>query len=193
MLLKKSRHLLIGLLTITVLSGCAVAAISAVTIATVDIIHDRRTVGEYIDDSAVEVKARNYLLADPQIRKNAHINPTSWNGIVLLTGEVQNESLKQEVTNTISGFDAVRQVVDETVIESKARLLSRSKDTWITSKVKAKLIAKMGTDGNRIKVVTERASVYLMGIVTQDEAMRATEIARNTRGVIRVIKVFEYQ
>jgi osmotically-inducible protein OsmY len=193
MKLNQFRQVIIGLLTITILSGCAVAAISAVTIATVDIIHDRRTVGEYIDDSAIEVKARNFLLADPEIRKNAHVNPTSWNGIVLLTGEVANENIKQQISNTISAYDAVRQVVDETVIENKARLLSRSNDTWITSKVKTKLLAKMGTDGNRIKVVTERSNVYLMGIVNENEATRATDIARNTRGVSRVIKVFEYQ
>jgi len=193
MQLNQFRQLVLGLFIIVTLGGCAVAAISAVTIATVDIIHDRRTVGEYIDDSAIEVKARNYLLANAEIRKNTHVNPTSWNGIVLLTGEVSDEGVKQQISNAISSFDAVRQVVDETVIDNKARLLSRSNDTWITSKVKTKMLAKMGTDGNRIKVVTERGSVYLMGIVSQEEALRATEIARNTRGVARVIKVFEYQ
>ena len=93
----------------------------------------------------------------------------------------------------LATIQGVRQVVDETTIDGKSALLSRSNDGWITTKLKSKLLVKTGLDANRIKVVTTRSTVYLMGIVTQAEALGATEIARSVRGVSRVVKVFEYQ
>lgn len=187
-----SKLILAPLLAMT-LSSCVTAALTVATIATIDIFHDRRSVGEYIDDSAIEIKANNYLLADYDLRQKVHIKPTSWNGILLLTGEVSDESTKQSIVTFMTDIQGVRQIVDETTIKDKTRLFRRTNDTWITTKTKSLLLRKMGMDGNRVKVVTVRGNVYLMGIVTQSEATRASELARTVRGVSRVIKVFEYK
>lgn len=190
---KSTLGLIIALSSIIALSGCATVAIATVAIATVDIIHDRRTVGEYIDDSAIEIAFTKHALRSKQSRYEAHINGTSWNGILLMTGEVRSEKIKQDYVAYANKIQGVRQVVDETTIAGKKGFLSRSNDTWITTKVKTNLITRMGVKANRIKVVTEARHVYLMGIVTQKEADSATSVARSIRGVARVVKVFEYK
>lgn len=190
---KALRLSLVALLATIWLSGCITALVAGAVIATVDVIHDRRSVGEYIDDSGIEITARNILLSSPEVRKAAHVKPVSWNGILLITGEIDDEGIKQQLVSRFGNIQGVRQVVDETTITGKTALLTRTNDAWITSKVKSRLLLKTGLDANRVKVITTRKSVYLMGIVTQEEATRATELARTVRGVMRVVKVFEYQ
>ena len=168
--LKRPSQLLAALGIVLTLSGCLTALVASVVVATVDVIHDRRTVGEYIDDSAIEITAQNILVSKPEIRKAAHVKPVSWNGILLITGEIDDENIKQELVGKFSNIQGVRQVVDETTVTGKTKLLTRTNDTWITSKVKSKLLVKTGLDANRVKVITTRGSVYLMGIVTRDEA-----------------------
>lgn len=187
-----SRLILLLLLSFN-LSACVSALLAGVAIATVDIIHDRRTAGEYVDDNTIELTARNYLLSSNELRAAAHVKPTSWNGILLITGEIDEEGIKQQVITRLRAIDGVRQLVDETTITGKTALLSRTNDAWITTKVKSGLLIKTGLDANRVKVITTRGSVYLMGIVTESEAEKATEVARGVRGVARVVKVFEYQ
>lgn len=182
----------IAIFSVVSISGCATFAIATVAIATIDIIHDRRTVGEYIDDSAIELTFKKYAIRSKKSRYEAHINGTSWNGILLLTGEVRSEKIKQDYVAYANSIQGVRQVVDETTINGKTGFFSRSGDTWITTKVKTSLVTKLGARANRVKVVTEADNVYLMGILTQDEANSATEVARSIRGVARVVKVFEY-
>lgn len=183
--------LLASIMTVA-LAGCATVAIATVAVATVDIIHDRRTAGEYIDDNTIELKMRRYLLSRKDRRKKAHVNATSWNGIMLLTGEIVSDKARAEVVAFAKKLQGVRQVVDETTIAGKTSVIARTNDVWITTKVKTKLIANKGIGANRIKVVTERGNVYLMGIVKQKEAESATNIARSVGGVLRVVKVFEY-
>ncbi len=184
--------LVIAAFVITTLSGCVTAVIAGVAIATVDILHDRRTVGEYVDDGSIELNAKNNLLSNKEVRTVAHVKPDSWNGILLLTGEIDSQSIKQEVVTYMNTIQGVRQVVDETTVTGKTALLSRTNDTWISSKVKSRLLINTGLDSNRVKVITTRGTVYLMGIVTQQEADKATELTRSVRGVARVVKVFEY-
>jgi len=190
---KVIRTTIIGLLAAMTLSACVTAIVAAVAVTTIDIIHDRRTVGEYIDDGAIEVTARNILVSNNEFRKAAHIKSQSWNGILLLTGEIDDETLKPAIISKLSSITGVRQVVDETTITGKTKLWSRTNDAWISSKVKSRLLLKTGLNANRVKVVTTRGSVYLMGIVTREEADRATELTQTVRGVKRVVKVFEYQ
>lgn len=187
-----NRAILLAFTCLTLLSGCITALIAGVAITTVDIIHDRRTAGEYVDDNTIELTAQNYLISTPEIRAATHIKPTSWNGILLITGEIDDEDIKRELIEKFKSIDGVRQLVDESTITGKTALLSRTNDTWITTKVKSRLLLKTGLDANRVKVITTRGSVYLMGIVTQDEADRATELTRTVKGVARVVKVFEY-
>ena len=192
-LVKKLNHIvIITLIALTSLSGCVTAIIAGVAVATVDILHDRRTAGEYVDDNTIEITAKNYLLSSAELRQAAHVKPTSWNGILLITGEIDSEIIKQQVISRLTSIVGVRQLIDETTITGKTALLSRTNDAWITSKVKSRLLVKTGLDANRVKVITTRGSVYLMGIVTRDEADRATELTRTVKGVARVVKVFEY-
>jgi len=184
--------LFLVILLCTTLSACVTAMIAGVTIATVDILHDRRTVGEYIDDSSIELNATNYVLTNSEVRSAAHIKADSWNGILLITGEIDNEDTKRQVISYMNTIQGVRQVVDESTITGKTALLARTNDTWISSKVKSRLLLKTGLDSNRIKVITTRGTVYLMGIVTDQEAEEATELTRTVSGVARVVKVFEY-
>ncbi|MEO0368671.1 MAG: BON domain-containing protein [Pseudomonadota bacterium] len=174
------------------LSGCATVLVAGAVVTTVDIIHDRRTVGEYIDDSAIELSAQNYLLSK-QVRDVSHVKPVSWNGILLLTGEVESPAAQASIIERMTRIQGVRQVVNETTITGKTALLSRTNDGWISTKIKSKLLVNTGLEANRIKVVTTRGTVYLMGIVNQAEAVAATEIARSVKGVARVVKVFEYR
>ena len=190
---RKARSALVVLASAITLTGCVTALVAGAVIATVDIIHDRRTVGEYIDDSAIEITARNILVSSREIRDAAHVKPVSWNGILLITGEIDREDIKQDLVARFGNIQGVRQVVDETTITGKTRLVERTNDAWITSKVKSRLLLKTGLDANRVKVITTRGSVYLMGIVTRTEADKATELSRTVRGVNRVVKVFEYQ
>jgi osmotically-inducible protein OsmY len=187
------RPSIVGLIAAITLSGCITAIVATAVITTVDIIHDRRTVGEYIDDSAIEVTARNILVSNAEVRKAAHVKPQSWNGILLLTGELDSETLKPTLIEKLSSIQGVRQVVDEITIAGKTKLWARTNDALISSKVKTRLLLKTGLDANRIKVVTTRGSVYLMGIVTRTEANKATEYTQTVRGVKRVVKVFEYK
>lgn len=189
---KKGTRIVFALLTAMILSGCVTALVAGAVITTVDVIHDRRTVGEYIDDGAIEVTARNIKRSDSDIREASRVKVQSWNGILLMTGEVTDEATKQILVSKYSNIRGVRQVVDETFVDNKTPFLKRSNDVWIANKVKSRMVIKTGLDANRVKVVTTRGTVYLMGIVTQDEADKATEIAQKTRGVKRVVKVFEY-
>ncbi|MEM7358595.1 MAG: BON domain-containing protein [Pseudomonadota bacterium] len=184
--------IVVAVFSSTLLSGCVTALVAGAAIATVDIIHDRRSAGEYVDDNTIELTVRNYLLSSKRLRTSVHIKPVSMNGILLTTGEIDAEDVKQEVMARLREIDGVRQLVDETTITGKTALLARTNDAWITTKVKSRLLVKTGLDANRVKVITTRGSVYLMGIVTQEEAEKATELARSVKGVARVVKVFEY-
>ncbi|MFT5135335.1 MAG: osmotically-inducible protein OsmY [Arenicella sp.] len=189
---KISQLVLASMVSVTLLSGCITALVAGAVIATVDIIHDRRSAGEYVDDNTIELTAQNYLISSKALRAGVHVKPVSWNGILLATGEIDQESTKQEVIASLNSISGVRQLVDETTITGKTAMLARTNDSWITSKVKTSLLVKTGLDANRVKVVTTDGSVYLMGIVTKKEGQRATDLARKVKGVARVVKVFEY-
>lgn len=192
-ILKNVRLLFISFAAVITLSGCVTALVAGVVITTVDILHDRRTAGEYIDDGAIELTALNITRGNKEIKSQAHIKSQSWNGILLVTGEVENEEIKQVLLPKLSNIQGVRQVVDETTVIGKSKLLTRANDSWIATRVKSLLVLKTGLTANRVKIVTTRRSVYLMGIVTEKEADRATELARTIKGVVRVVKVFEYK
>ena len=174
------------------LTGCAAAVVGTASVTTIDVAHDRRTLGEYFDDSSIEIQMKRYVLTDETLRKETHTSSVSVNGILLLTGEVPNEQMKQQITGYANNIDGVRQVVDEMRIAGKTGIMSRTNDTWLTAKVKSLLIKDMLADANRIKVLSEYGNVYLMGLVTPQEADQATSIASSVRGVVRVVKVFEY-
>lgn len=184
--------LCIALIAVLAAPGCATVLIGVAAVTAINIAHDRRTVGSFIDDGAVEVKVKTNIYTDDQLKGKAHVNVTSVNGVVLLTGELPSETLRERATQVAKKAPEARQVVNEIKVAGASTLMSRSNDSYLTSKVKTNLFSAPNVDATRIKIVTEDAVVYLMGLVTKIEAEAATNTARKTGGVARVVKVFEY-
>ncbi len=151
---------------------------------------DRRTSGIFVEDENIELKAVKY--AETSLGENAHINITSYNRNVLLTGEAPDEETKAKAEAFAKSIQNVLTVTNEIVVGPKSSFSSRSNDAYLTSKVKTQFVTENRFQANYVKVVTENSVVYLLGIVNQAEADAATEIASNTSGVEKVVKVFEY-
>jgi osmotically-inducible protein OsmY len=146
-----------------------------------------------LDDEGIELKAQSRISEKfKQYSDTIHVNVTSYNRIVLLTGEVPSEEVRSGIENLVKDIPNVRNVVDELVIAEPTSFSSRTDDTLITSKVKTRIIEAKKFQPNWVKVVTENKVVYLMGIVNHTEASAAAEIASTTSGVDKVVKVFEY-
>lgn len=153
---------------------------------------DSRTPGNLIDDEAVETLiGRQIRKADPGL-KRAHLSVVSFNGIVLLLGQVDSEVLKRQATEAATNIRKARTIHNEMEISGPISRVARSNDAWLTSKVKSRLVARRDIRGGRIKVVTENSIVYLMGLVTRDHADKAVAVAQKVFGVQKIVKVFEY-
>lgn len=173
------------------IQGCAPAVVAGAGTAAVAA-HDRRTVGSFVDDQTIEVRAASAIRTDEDLRRDTHVNVTSMNGIVLLTGEAATAEARDRVLAKVREVPGIRRTVNEIRIAPPSSFGARSHDTWLTTKVKTKLIKTETLDSMRVKVVTENKAVYLLGLVTQQEATLATDAARSTGGVARVVKLFEY-
>ena len=171
-------------------TGCAPIVVAAGVGAGALVVVDRRSTGAQIDDEAIEIKLTTASGARWDAR--VHLNVTSWNGNVLLTGEAPTAAVRGDIEQLARTTDRVRGITNEIVVGPETGLGARTNDTYITSKVKARFVEARKFDANRVKVVTERSVVYLMGIVTRDEALEAGRIAASTSDVVRVVKVFEY-
>ena len=180
-------------LVVLLLQGCAAVLVGTAAVTGAVVASDPRTTGTVIDDKGIKLKAITRLGEDEELWGQSHLNVTSVNGIVLLTGETPTEELRMRAGDIVSRIDKVRQVHNEIAIGVPTTLGVRSNDTWITSKVKSSLIGTEGVPGVHIKVVTENGTVFLMGLVTREEGDKATDVARRIQGVKRVIKLFEYQ
>ena len=150
---------------------------------------DRRTSGIQLEDEGIELRSANRIRE--MVGDRVHVNVTSYNRQVLLTGEVPNDRDRQYLAKLISEIDNVRTVVNELAVMPASSLADRSTDTLVTGKIKASMLDSKDIFANAYKVVTERGNVYLMGRVTQREANRATEVARTVGGVKKVVRVFE--
>jgi len=182
---------LIVLGTVVLLQGCA-AAVIAGTASAVTAANDRRTIGSQIDDNNIEIKASIALSEVERLEKFANVSAVSVNGIVLLVGQVANEEMRNEAQRTIEGVSGIRKIHNQIRIGSNIGITTQTHDSWLTSKVKAQLLTAKDISSNNIKVVTENAEVFLMGLVSNSESTKAVNITRNVSGVERVIKVFEY-
>ena len=170
------------------LSGCAPAVLGGVAMSTL-VATDRRTSGTQLEDEGIEL--RSFGRIRESIGDRANITVTSYNRQVLLTGQIPNAQDKPLVHKIVSGVDNVRAIVNELEVQPNATLTQRSTDALTRGLVKASMIDAKDVFANSFKVVVERGTVYLMGRVTQREADRATEIARGTRGVEKVVRVLE--
>ena len=174
------------------ISGC-----SSVLTATRDnpIEDDRgtRTFGSKIDDSLIETKAAvNIAKASPDLDQNSHIVVTSYNGVVLLAGQTPRADLKALAEKEASAVQRVKKVNNELQVMAPSSLLARNNDAWLTTKVKSQMLTDSAIPGSRIKVVTENGIVFLLGLVTQQEATRATNLVQGVSGVQKIVKLFEY-
>jgi len=156
------------------------------------VINDKRTTGTFVEDEAIELKIRKVLLEDVSLKDITHINATSFNTNVLLTGEAVSEGTRQKVFQIVKNTPKVGHIFNEIAIAAPSALLARSSDTLLTSNVKTRLIADKVVDGSKIKVVTEAGVVYLMGIISRDNGTAAAMIASRASGVQKVVKLFEY-
>lgn len=181
----------LALVSALMLQGCATAVVTGAATGA-SVAHDRRTTGAVIDDQGIEFKASYALFNNKEIYDQSHINVTSYDGIVLITGETPTEELKARVSAEVQQLPKVRRIHNELAIAAPSALPSRSSDAWITSKVKAKITTDEQLDPFYVKVVTERGVVYLMGMVSHAESDRAVDIVKKTAGVQRVVKIFEY-
>jgi osmotically-inducible protein OsmY len=175
--------------TASLLQGCFPAAVVATGAAAV-VATDRRTPGIYLEDETIEWKALGKL-REAQFA-DVHVNTTSFNRRVLLTGEAPTPQLRKQAEEAVRAIPNVRDVDDEVKIAGASSLASRGNDALITSNVKARMVNNGKFSPNHVKVVTEAGTVYLMGLVTPAEGDAAAEIARTTSGVNHVVKVFEY-
>lgn len=150
---------------------------------------DRRTSGAQLEDEGIELRAASRIRDN--LGDRVHVNTTSYNRRVLLTGEVPSAQDRQLVEQVVARVENVQSVVNELVVLGTSTLTQRSSDVLVTGRVKAALVDAKDLFANAYKVVTERGTVYLMGRVTQREADRATDIARSTTGVQKVVRVFE--
>ena len=171
------------------LQGClpvvAAGAGAGVLVAT-----DRRTSGTYLEDEGIEVKTGGRI--SDKYKDRVHINITSYNRTVLLTGEVPTAEIKADIEKIAGEVTNVKSVANEVQVAAITSLSARGNDGYITSKVKARFVDANKFSANHVKVVTEAGAVYLLGMVTRQEADDAVEVARTTGGVIKVVKLFEY-
>ena len=173
------------------LQGCVPVLVAGAAGGAALVATDRRTAGAQVDDEGIELKVvtqANNLYGD-----RAHVNATSYNGLVLLTGEVPDQGAWSSLGNFAKAQSKVKVVQNELVVAPPTSLGQRSNDTYITSTVKARMVEANKFPPNAVKVVTERGVVYLMGIVTKAEGDSAGEVAATTDGVGKVVKVFEYK
>jgi osmotically-inducible protein OsmY len=176
---------------VVLLQGCAAAVVTGGATG-VSMLTDERTTGTVIEDQAIELKALRAFSDNKDISEKAHLNVTSYNTVVLITGEAPDENLRQQAVDLVKNISKVSHVHNEITVASPSSLVSRSSDSLITSKVKARLLAEKNVKSLSIKVVTDKGVVYLMGIVKRQQAEIATEVARQTGGVQKVVMLFEY-
>ena len=185
------RHTLLALLVAVTVSGCGIVVATTAVVIAVDVARDRRGASVYWDDNKMEFDIRGSISGQKEIQ-NENVSVTVFNGIVLLTGEVPDQRDIDKILDLAKAHKGSQQVVNRLELAGKTNLTSRANDGWITTRVKTAMATSGALDPTRVKVVTERANVYLMGLVTRAEAEAAVKVTRSVPGVVRVIKVFEY-
>lgn len=174
----------------TLLAGCAPVIVAGAVGGAALMATDRRSAGAQVDDSSIELKIANNIGAG--FGDRVHVNVTSYNGIVLLTGEVPTQDTMKSIVEIARTTPKVRTVDNELLIGPASNLESRTDDSYITAKVKSRFVEANKFSATHVKVVTERQIVYLMGLVTHAEADAATQITATTSGVTRVVKLLQY-
>lgn len=177
-------------LSLFALSGCG-SMLASMDMDTIEEDEGTRTLGRWLEDDNIETKARVNIHAANEAFDDAHLSIVSYNGYVLLAGQVQSEALKAQATDVVRKIRGVRRIYNELEVAAPSSGMTRTSDTWITAKVKSFLIGRSDIEGTRVKVVTEDGVVYLMGLATAEEAQRITAEASDVSGVQKVVRLFE--
>jgi len=176
---------------VSILQGCAAAAVVAVSTGA-SMATDRRSLGNQIDDQNIELTAYNEITKNKALSENANLHITSVNGSVLIVGQAPNSYLKDQAIAILNNIDGIVKIHNQIRIGNIISITTKTNDLWLTSKVKTALFSSEEVSAQDIKVITENAEVFLMGLVSAKEAGIAIEITRNISGVNRVFKAFEY-
>lgn len=185
----RRRVLLGALLSALALNACAPLVLGGAMVGGTLVAIDRRTPGAQVDDQTIEIKG--HLRVNEALKDRGHVTLTSYNRLVLVTGEVSTEAEKATVAQVVNKLDNVRTVVNELGVMGSSSLSSRSADALLSGRAKAALVEAKDVQSTSIKIVAERGTLYLMGRVTEREATKAAEILRNLSGVQKVVRVFE--
>lgn len=185
-----SSILVIFLLLALGLQGCAGLVIGAAGGAALAA-HDRRSAETMLKDQQIESTAADKIYSDEKLKKKIHANITSYNQVVLVTGEVLSSDLRDHAISLVQQVADIKRIHNELVVADLTSFTSRSGDSLITSKIKTRMIGAKGLDATRVKVVTENKRVFLMGLVTEKESAIAVDVARNIKDVKQVVKIFE--
>ena len=183
-------YLAMALVLSTSMTGCG-AIMSSAGAGPIEEDPGERTFGQQMTDESIETKAQVNINAADEGYGEAHISAVSYNGFVLLAGQVPSEALKSLATDVVRKIEDVRRIYNELEIGPATSSGTRTNDTWITTQVKSKLLASSDTPGRRVKVVTENSVVYLMGLLTEEEADRVALEAAEVSGAERVVQLFE--
>ncbi|HSW94195.1 MAG TPA: BON domain-containing protein [Gammaproteobacteria bacterium] len=183
----KITKLILLLCAISLLQGCMNAAFTGA-----QAVYGRHGIQSTLSDQTISMKAERAIYLDTSRFENTNVSVSCFNGVVLISGQVENNNQRQEIEAIVKKIPGVKEIHNATTLSSPSSALTRVSDTWITTKVKAKLIAMNDIDPSQIKVITENGMVYLMGIVPPEQAGIAVDLARTTEGVQGVVKVFSY-
>ena len=191
MKLKISMALTLLFVSILNLQGCAGLVVAGAAVGAVAA-NDLRPSKVMMEDKVIEMSATDKIYSNRDLQTRVHININSYNHVVLLTGEALSPELKDQAVEIVRNLNNVRKVYNEIRIADLTTFESRATDSWISSKVKAKMVSTKNFDATKVEITSENRYVYLMGIVTEQQGAQAAEIARQTEGVERVVKLFEY-
>ena len=192
--MKKMIKLTLFIAGLLALQGCVTAAVLGTAGIGAKVATAPRTTGTQIDDETLEEKVLYAIKKDEQIKEEGRVNVVSYSGRILLIGQVPQESLKEIATSLAEGVDGVSSdnVYNQLRIGSPITAGQISKDAWITTQIKTKLVGSAQVKMTDVKVITENGEVFLMGNLTQAQANAAADVAANTSGVQKVVKVFKY-
>lgn len=176
-----------GLQSCIFVAGAAVGAAAAGAV-----VFDKRTAQQTEEDKGITKQIEGRLNNVPEIESSAHIVVSTFNGVVLLAGDVPNEQMQQQVSTIARGVSGIQKLYNQTVISGKPSTMSRVNDSFITATIKTKMVATEDLESSEIQVVTVAGTVFLMGVVSPEQAQIATDIAQNASGVVKVVRVFQY-
>jgi osmotically-inducible protein OsmY len=190
-MIKKQLPILFLISTLA-LSACVPAAFVVGATAGGAVIYDRRSLGTIVQDKKITYQSLIQLNSEPRLKECSHISVATFNRVILLVGETNTPELRRRAYELVKAVPHIRRINNEIVVSEPLPSKECSMDLWITTKVKAAMVAEKGLNSTQIKVITEDSSVYLMGLVTHEQAEIAIAVARQIKGVRKVVTLFEY-